>query len=219
MRKKALATAIVVTVGMSGLASSSLARQHRLGNGPPAPARAPIRSQLPKNRALIVVQLRHGKVVGLAGTALLRGATRRIGRPSEVVSALCSVNFTQTKTPSNGKTIVNWFGGIGCDKKMFLFGQAFLQESATQIDDTGPHYQKADTSAASGRNGSVVNAPHPSLYIRHETNVYFSPAADTGTIAVYPAQGQTLNGASYCKVTQTAGLGTGVFCDLYTNRF
>lgn len=212
-------TAIAVTAGTSGLASSSLARQHRLGNGPTAPARAPIHSQLPANRALIVVQLRHGKVVGLAGTALLRGATRKVRKPSAVLSALCSVNITQTTTSSNGKTIANWFGGIGCDQNMFLFGQAYLQESATQIDATGPHYEKVDSSAASGRNGSVINAPHPSLYIRHETNVYFSPGTDTGTIAVYPAKGQVLNGASYCKVAQASGHGTGVFCDLYTNRF
>jgi hypothetical protein len=211
--------AIVATAGLLGIASSSLASRQRLGNGPPAPARAPISSRLPANQPLIVVQLRHGKVVGLAGTALLPGAKRGARKPSAVLSALCSVNFTETTTSSNGKTIANWFGGIGCDKNMLLFGQAFLQESATTIDATGPHYQKVDSSAASGRNGSVINAPHPSLYIRHETNVYFSPASNTGTIAVYPSKGQVLNGASYCTTVPVSGHGTGVFCDLYTNRF
>jgi len=216
---KPLGAAIVVTGGMLGIASSSLASRQGLGNGPPAPARAPINSKLPANQPLIVVQLRHGKVVGLTGTALLPGGKRGARKPSGVLSALCSVNFTETTTSSNGKTIANWFGGIGCDQTMFLFGQAFLQESATTIDAIGPHYQKVDSSAASGRNGSVINAPHPSLYIRHETNVYFSPGTNTGTIAVYPAKGQVLNGASYCKVAQAPGHGTGVFCDLYTNRF
>jgi hypothetical protein len=219
MSVKVLGAATVVAAGMLGTASVSLARHHRLGNGPAAPARAPIHSKLPANKPLVVVQLRRGKVVGLSGTALLPGATRHIRKPTAVLSALCSVNFTQTTTSSKGKTIANWFGGIGCDQKMFLFGQAFLQESATKIDATGPHYQEVDSSAASGQHGSVINEPNPSLYIRHETNVYFSPASSTGTIAVYPAKGQVLNGASYCKVAQTAGLGTGVFCDLYTNRF
>jgi len=216
---KVLGAASLVAAGTLGIASPSLASHHGLGNGPPASARAPINSKLPANKPLIVLQLRHGKVVGVSGTALLPGAKRNTHKPSAVVSALCSVNFTETKTSSNGKTTANWFGGIGCDQKMFLFGQAFLQQSATTIDATGPHYQKVDSSAASGRNGSVINAPNPSLYIRHETNVYFSPGIDTGTIAVYPAKGQVLNGASYCKVAQASGHGTGVFCDLYTNRF
>ena len=216
---KVMGTATVVAAGTLGIASASPAAQHRLGNGPPAPARAPISSKLPANQPLIVVELRRGKAVGLSGTALLPGAKRNKQKPSAVISALCSVNFTHTTASSNGKTTANWFGGIGCDQKMLLFGQAFLQQSATTIDATGPHYQEVDSSAASGRNGSVINAPNPSLYIRHETNVYFSPGTDTGTIAVYPAKGQVLNGASYCKVAQASGHGTGVFCDLYTNRF
>ena len=216
---KVLGAATVVAAGTLGIASASLASRHGLGNGPPAPARAPIKSTLPANKPLIVVQLRRGNVVGLSGTALRPGARRNTHKPSAVLSALCSVNFTETTASSNGKTIANWFGGIGCDQKMFLYGQAFLQESATKIDATGPHYQEVDSSAASGANGSVINAPNPSLYIRHETNVYFAPGTDTGTIAVYPAKGQVLNGASYCKVAQASGHGTGVFCDLYTNRF
>lgn len=216
---RGLAAAAVVAAGALGIAGASMAAQRRLGNGPPARARAPIGSKLPANQPLIVLQLRRGKVVAVSGTALHRtgkGATRK---PSAVLSALCSVNFTHTTTSSGGRTTADWFGGIGCDQKMMLFGQAFLQESATTIDATGPHYQQVNASAASGRNGSVINAPHPSLYIRHETNVYFSPGTSTGTIAVYPSKGQVLNGASYCKVAQTSGLGTGVFCDLYTNRF
>jgi hypothetical protein len=210
---------LAVFAGALSLAGTAPAKKRRLGNGPTAPARTPVNSTLPANKPLIVVQLRRGKVVGLAGTALPLGAKRGSRKPGAVLSALCSVNFTEHTTSANGKTTADWFGGIGCDTKMFLFGQAFLHESATKIDATGPQYQRIDSSAASGRNGSVIDAAHPSLYVRHLTNVYFSPGTNTGTIAVYPAKGQVLNGASFCRVAQAAGHGTGVHCELYTNRF
>jgi hypothetical protein len=155
----------------------------------------------------------------VTGSAVGLGARRHQHKIGNLLSALCSVNFTSKTVSSGGKTIANWFGGIGCDQKMFLFGQAYLQESATKIDGTGPQYQKVDSSAASGQNGTVINESKPSLYIRHVTNVYFSPGTNTGTIAVYPAKGQVLNGASFCQVATAAGHGTGVHCELYTNRF
>lgn len=218
LRVKLVAALISASVLALALAGAALAA-HNLGNGPTAPPRSPAPFSLPRNKPLIVVKLRHRKVVGVTGTALPPGAKRGPRKLHAVISALCSVNFTEKTSSAGGKTTADWFGGIGCDRKMFLFGEAYLQESATTIDATGPHYQLLDASAASGRNGSVINSSHPSLYIRHLTNVYFSPGTTTGTIAVYPAKGQVLNGASFCEVTQTPDHGTGVHCELYTNRF
>jgi hypothetical protein len=61
--------------------------------------------------------------------------------------------------------------------------------------------------------------PDPSLYVRHLTNVYFPVGTSSGRIALYPAPGQKLNGASKCVPARSAGHGLGVHCDLYTNRF
>jgi hypothetical protein len=159
-------------------------------------------------------------VISLTGTAVPRSKRKRLGHTAPAsTSVQCSVNFTHSRVRNDGRTTVNWFGGIGCTKSMFLFGQAFLHESATTIDGTGKHYQGVMSSAASGRNGTVVNAPHPSLYIRHLTNVYFPVQVTSGRIWVYPAPGQHLNSASFCAAAHQPGYGLGVHCELYTNRF
>jgi hypothetical protein len=102
---------------------------------------------------------------------------------------------------------------------MIIFGQAFLQESARHVDATGTHYEGYLRSAASGFGRTFVNAPNPSLYIRHLVNVNFLDSGGTGSIALYPSSGQRINGASVCGVSAVRNYGIGVTCDLYSNRF
>jgi hypothetical protein len=212
---------LAVIAGALGFAGTAPAKKRGLGNGPPAPARAPMSFDLATGKPIIVVAWRDGKVIALTGTAIAKSSTirPRLRGPKATRSARCEVNITTSKTLANGKATVRWFGGIGCDQKMFLFGQAYLQESASTIDAVGDHYQKVDTSASSGRNQTVIDKPHPSLYVRHLTNVYFNPPTGSGQIAVYPKKGTVLNGASKCVTASEPGHGLGVHCDLYTNRF
>jgi hypothetical protein len=181
----------------------------------------PTSTTLPRGKPLIVVRIKNRKVVALTGTALLPGATikPRKGAPKAAQSARCSVNFTNSTKSSGGNTTADWFGGIGCSRSMFLFGQAYLQESATKVDGSGGHYQLTGKSASSGNGATVIKEPHPSLYIRHLTNVYFPLGTGSGQISVYPAKGQVLNGASKCVTATFGKYGVGAHCDLYTNRF
>jgi hypothetical protein len=214
-----LAAAVPVIAASLWITSSSLARN--VGNGPPLPVTAPTAKKLPKNKALIVLKFKNGKITTLMGTAVPLGATIKPGKgsPQAAQTAKCSVNFTHSTKSTSTRTTANWFGGIGCTRAMFLFGQAYLQETATKVDGSGMHYQLVKSSATSGRSGTVINSRNPSLYIRHLTNVYFSPGTTSGQISVYPAKGQVLNGASKCVKATFGSNGLGVHCDLYTNRF
>jgi hypothetical protein len=208
----------VLVAGGIGVVNASAAGR-RLGNGPSLTAGHPVKGSLPRKQALLVVQFRNGRIARITGTALLPGARRGGKKLTGGQSANCTVNFTNSTTHSGGKTTARWFGGIGCNRKMFMFGTAYLQESATKVDGTGPRYQGVMSSAVSGRNATVIDEPHPSLYIRHLTNVYFPNPPLTGTITVVPAKGQVLNAASKCVTATLQGHGVGVHCDLYTNRF
>ena len=211
----AICATVAAVLAIVGVSSAK-----RLGNGPSLTAGHPIKGSLPRNRPLIVIQLRRGKIVGVTGSALLPGGRRAPKRKvTGGQSANCTVNFTNSTQHVSGKTRARWFGGIGCSRTMFMYGTAYLQESATTIDGVGNRYQGNMNSAVSGRNLTIINAPHPSLYIRHLTNVYFSNAPFTGTIKVVPAKGQVLNAASKCVAATLSGHGVGVHCDLYTNRF
>jgi hypothetical protein len=220
-RSSRIMLAAVVPVIAAGLLITSSSLASNVGNGPKLKVTAPTPKKLPKNKALIVLKFKQGKVMSLTGTAVPRGATINPGKGSPKASQTtnCSVNFSHSTTSTSTHTTANWFGGIGCTRSMFLFGQAYLQETATRVDGSGMHYQQLKQSAVSGRNGTVINSAHPSLYIRHLTNVYFPLGTTSGQISVYPAKGQVLNGASKCVKATFGKYGLGVHCDLYTNRF
>ena len=221
MSTRLSSTLTVLSIAASGgaLVGAAPGLAANLGNGPTSPPTTPSRSVLPGKKPLITVRFRKGKLIGITGTAVPLSARKKPRRTGSGASARCSVNFTNTKTRQGNKSSVRWFGGIGCSQSMLLFGQAYLQESATKVDATGAHYQGTMKSAVSGRNQTVVNAPNPSLYIRHLTNVYFPKGVSSGQISVYPAAGQRLNAASKCVTARTPGYGPGVHCELYTNRF
>lgn len=215
---KLAAATIPSVIAILWSASPSLAVN--LGNGPSAPPRAPAPFDEPSNQPLISLQFKNGKVISLTGSAVPRSDQKKPGRVAPAATRVrCSVNFTNSRRRQGNRTYVRWFGGIGCSQSMFLFGEAYLHESATKIDGVGPHYQGVMQSAASGRNQTIVNAPNPSLYIRHLANVYFPSSVSSGQISVYPAAGQRLNAASRCVAARTPGYSLGVHCDLYTNRF
>ncbi len=205
-----------------GLGASS-ARPQTLGNGRSLTAGHPTKRTLPSNQPMIVVQFRNGRILAVTGTALLPGARRT---PKTAVrggqTARCDLNFTDSVKPLEGSTEVDrWFGGIGCNRKMFMFGTAYLQETATAIDAAGNRYQQVTSSAESGRKMTIVRKPPTPtlLYIRHLTNVYFPSARFSGKISIFPAPGQKANAASKCVVATLSGHGVGVHCDYYTNRF
>jgi hypothetical protein len=217
--RKLLAAATPVVVASLCITSPSLAGN--VGNGPKLKATAPTPKKLPKNKALIVLKFNKGKVTSLTGTAVPLAATIKPGKGSSKAAqtASCSVNFTHSTKSTSTKTTASWFGGIGCSRSMFLFGQAYLQETATKVDGSGMHYQLVSKSGVSGRSATVINSHNPSLYIRHLTNAYFSPGSTSGQISVYPVKGQVLNAASKCVKATFGKNGLGVHCDLYTNRF
>ena len=213
--KLAAVTTACATAAMLA-ASPSLAAD--AGNGPAPGARAPAPGDFPSNQPLITLQVKNGKVTGETGTAVPASERRTpIGAPGGTTFR-CTVNFTNVKRRVGSRTSVRWFGGIGCSQSMFLFGEAYLLESATKVDATGPHYQGTMKSASSGSNSTTVNSSNPSLYIRHLTNVYL-PSGATGTINVVPATGQKLNKASKCVAVRSPAYTVGVQCDLYTDRF
>lgn len=215
-----LAVAIVpVLIASLVLVAASSAGPPDLGNGPKRHAKAPIKSTLPRNQALILIEFVNGKVTNVSGTAVPRSARRTtLGAPRLKVAS-CSVNFTHTRARFGNQTVVSWFGGVGCTRQMVIFGQAFLQESATHVDWAGTHYEGYLRSAASGYPRSFVNAPNPSLYIRHLVNVNFLASGGTGSIGLYPSPGQQINGATVCQVSTVRTYGIGISCDVYSNRF
>jgi hypothetical protein len=102
---------------------------------------------------------------------------------------------------------------------MTLFGQAFLAQSATKFSGSGNFYKGQLTTASSGKTSTSVAAANPSLYIWHATNIYFPERPRRGVLAIIPRSGQGFNAASSCHVVRSAKCGTGVHCDLYSNRF
>lgn len=211
----------LATVGGTGLALASggptSSQLKAIGSSSKAartePGLGSTRGSLPAGQPLIAIAFGgHGITVG--GSA--------VGRtPTSVPVTQCSVNFTQRKTrAANGRSVsVRWFGGIGCSRRMTLFGEAFLAQSASKFDAKGNFYTGLLSAASSGRSGTVVAGANPSLYIWHAMNIYFPGRPPRGVLTIVPRTGQTLNGASSCQAVRSAKYGTGVHCDLYTNRF
>lgn len=209
-------TAVTAIGAIAALGAASPALAADTGNAPLAKAPAP--GDYPGSQPLITLQVKNGKVTGETGTAIPGSERKAPGSSPGGPTYRCTVNFTKTKKRVGSRTSVDWFGGIGCSQSMFLFGEAYLLESATKIDATGPHYQGIMKSASSGNRSTRVNSRNPSLYIRHLTNVYF-PSSATGTISVVPAAGQKLNKASKCTAVRNPAYTVGLQCDLYTDRF
>jgi hypothetical protein len=217
LRTKLLAAAIPTGIAVLCTAGPSVAAG--LGNGPSGPPRTPGPTDLSPSQPLIDVQFKNGKITGVTGTAVPKSMQKKPTGVAPRTQAKCSVNFTRSRKRVGNNTSVSWFGGLGCMRAMFLFGEATLNQSATAISGTGPHYQVFKKSAASGRNNTTVKAPNPSLYIVHLTNVFFEPVIGTGRITVYPAPGQRVNVATWCIAAKAPGHGLGVHCELYTDRF
>ena len=213
MRRFTLSLAATTITGAAVLAASA---GPALADVPRAKTPAP--GDFPGNQALITLQFKNGQVTGVTGTAV--PASQRVapkGSPSGT-SYRCAVNFTNSKKRVGSQTQAKWFGGIGCNVAPFIFGEAYLLETATKLDGTGAHYQGTQRSASSGNNKTTINSRNPSLYIRHLTNVYY-PSGNSGQISVFPAAGQKLNKASTCAPVRTPAYVVGVQCDLYSNRF
>ena len=221
---KALVTMLVAVTGVFAAHGVAMADGPGAGGGPVAPPLEPVAGTLSDNQPLIELKISNGKVTSVTGTAVAPEhrvaplASSRSATPAQA-GVLCLVNFTRSKQLIGGHTFATWFGGIGCSRSMVLFGQAFLLETAKHYDGFGNYYERVARSEASGHRNTVINKPHPSLYIRHLTNVYFSQRTTSGAIAVIPAPRQQLNRASKCKAAQTVKYGIGVHCDLYSNRF
>jgi hypothetical protein len=215
--KKLLMATVPVGIAVACAAAPTLAKG--LGNGPTGPTRTPSPVALAPSQPLVDLQFKNGLVTGLTGTAVPKNMQRRPTGFAPRMHTKCTVNFNHNTRPDNGDTLANWFGGIGCARAMFLFGQATLNQSATTINGVGAHYQANLKSASSGRNNTLIKAPHPSLYVVHFANVYFTGLLGTGRITVYPAPGQQVNAATRCISATAPGHGLGVHCDLYTSRF
>lgn len=214
---KLLTAAVPVGLAVACVAAPSFAKG--LGNGPSGPPRTPSPTDLAPSQPLVDLQVKSGRVTGLTGTAVPKNMQKKPTGVTPRMQTKCTVNFNHNTRPANGDTLANWFGGIGCARAMFLFGQATLNQSATTINGVGPHYQANLKSASSGRNNTLIKAAHPSLYVVHFINVYFTSRLGTGRITVYPAAGQQVNAATRCINATAPGHGLGVHCDVYTNRF
>jgi hypothetical protein len=217
LRTKLLAGAI--PVGLAILATTAPALGKGLGVGPSGPSRTPGRVDLAPTQPLVDLQFKNGKVTGLTGTAVPRNMQKRPTGIAPRNQTKCTVNFTHSTRAASGNTSVNWFGGIGCARSMLLDGEATLNQSATTISGTGKQYLGVMKSASSGRNNTIVKAPHPSLYIVHIANVLFSAKTSTGRITVFPAAGQQVNAATRCISLNSPSHGQYVHCELYTDRF
>jgi hypothetical protein len=228
-RVLAVSTVGLALTGFTGVAfattlgAPSPPRIKSLGSPLSAALTQPLRTDLPANQPLIVVAFANGKAKILGGSAVPPSEVSFSGRAAGVAisSAQCLINFTTVKTRnSNHKSVTaRWYGGIGCSQRMELIGQAFLAESAKKFDGYGNHYSGVLGSVSSGQRATVINAPDPSLYIWHATNVYFPTKTSRGVISVLPKPGQKINAASKCSLVNNGTYGAGVHCDLYTNRF
>ncbi len=217
LHTKLLTAAVPVGLAVACAAAPTFAKG--IGNGPTGPSRTPSPVNLAPTKPLVDLQFKNGRVTGLTGTAVPKSAQKRPTGVAPRMQTKCTVNFSHNTRPDNGDTLANWFGGIGCARAMFLFGQATLNQSATTINGVGAHYQANLKSASSGRNNTLIKAARPSLYVVHFANVYFTSRLGTGRITVYPAPGQQVNAATRCVSATAQGHGLGVHCDLYTDRF
>ena len=170
---------------------------------------------------LIAISFSGNKANVLGGSAVSGTSSKRARLANIPISAAqCSVNFTTTATSVSGnKTSAKWFSGIGCSQKMFMFGEAFLAESATKFDGSGGYFKGTQSSAVSGHSNTILNEAHPSLYIWSAINVFFPQKSSRGVIVIVPKGNQPINSATTCKTTSTTFQGIGVHCDLYTQRF
>ena len=189
-----------------------------VGSPPRARLTQPGSTVLPANQPLIVVSFSGGRIVTLGGSAAGSVSARAAAVPAS--AAECFVNFTQRVRPLTSRSVtVRWYGGISCTRRMTLFGEAWLAESATAFDASGNHYQGQLVSVASGRPNTIVRKGNPSLYIWHASNFYFPELPSRGVLAVLPSPGQVLNGATACKGLRSSTYGFGIHCDLYSQRF
>ncbi len=170
---------------------------------------------------LVAISFNGNKATVLGGSAVPSTSSKRARLSNVPISAAqCLVNFTTQATPVSGnKTSAKWFSGISCSQKMFMFGEAFLAESATKFDGSGGYFTGTAASDLSGHSNTTVNEPHPSLYVWSAINVFFPQKASRGVIVILPKGTQPINSATSCRVTSTTSNGIGVHCDLYTSRF
>ncbi|MGO9971833.1 MAG: hypothetical protein ACLP01_03180 [Solirubrobacteraceae bacterium] len=236
LSRRKLVAAAAVAVGLAslgswaGLASAagppSPSTLRAIGSSPQAAATQPRvgLGATPITQPLIVVSFAGGRATVLGGSAVSgSGSASDAAHAASIPisAALCSVDFTTAKfTQVVHKSVrVRWFGGIGCSRRLELFGEAFLAESATVFDGHGNYYKTVASSAVSGNANTVVPRPNPSLYIWYATNVYFQERPSRGVIAVVPSANQQLNAATSCKVVKSSSYGFGVHCDIYSQRF
>lgn len=236
MSQRRLRTSVVMSVAIglaalgswAGLASAagppSPSQLRAIGSSPQA-ARTQPRvgvGATPITQPLIVVSFAGSRATVLGGSAVPASASDLARTASIPISAaLCSVDFTTDAFTYivNKSVRVRWFGGIGCSRRLELFGQAFLAESATKFDGTGNYYKAVTGSASSGSARTIVAGAKPSLYIWHATNIYFQERPSRGVIAVVPSADQKINAATTCKVVKSSSYGFGVHCDIYSQRF
>jgi hypothetical protein len=211
--------AAAIPIGIAILSTTAPALGKGLGIGPSGPSRTPGKVDLAPSQPLIDLQFKNGKVTGLTGTAVPKNMQKKPTGAAPRTQAKCSVNFTHSRRPDSGDTLVSWFGGIGCTRSMLLDGQATLNQSAMTISGRGRQYLGVLKSASSGANNTVVKAPNPSLYVVHITNVLFSSKTGSGRITLYPSTGQQVNAATRCIGQSSPSHGPYVHCELYTDRF
>lgn len=194
---------------------------HSRAPRPNPPARALAPSTLPTKGSLITLQFTNGKITDLAGTAVPTTSAIKPAKPARahVSAATCFVTFTHHEQHTAGTATVRWTGQITCLRGMLLSGQAFLQARANHVDGSGRYYQRLARGTASGRSSTVIKGSRPSLYIRHVTSVYFPLRPGSGRISIYASHRQRLNGSSRCVAKNVQGVGIGLQCDLYTDRF
>jgi len=170
---------------------------------------------------LVAISFNGSKATVLGGSAVSGTSSKRARLSNIPISAAqCLVNFTKQATSvSGGKTTAKWFSGISCSQKMFMFGEAFLAESASKFDGSGGYFTGNAFSDLSGHSNTTITEPHPSLYIWSAINVFFTQKPSRGVIVILPKGNQPINSATSCKVTSTTSNGIGVHCDLYTSRF
>ncbi len=230
-RRGLVASAAIAVAALgcwSGLASAagppSASQLRAIGSSPQAARTQPFvgLGAAPLTEPLIVVSFSGNRATVLGGSAVGASATgvaHAAGIP--ISAALCSVNLTTAKFTYvvHRSVRVRWFGGIGCSRRLALFGQAFLAESASIFDGSGNYYKAVTASASSGRASTIIAKPNPSLYVWYATNIYFQERPSRGVIAVVPSAGQPINAATTCKVVSLPSYGFGVHCDVYSERF
>lgn len=217
--------ALAVSMASAGVAAASSkpsARTlHKIGSSSKAARTQPHKGLgATVTQPLIAVSFVNGKATVIGGSAVSGSQTRAHVSNVPVSAVQCIVNFTTSKTRlGNGKTSARWFGGIGCSRAVELYGQAFLAESSTKFDGTGPFYTGELSSAKSGQSNTIINSSNPSLYVWSATNIFFGEKPARGVIVVLPSSNGATNSATTCKVVTNPSFGIGVHCDVYSNRF